>query len=128
MYLQYTPTDQTFIINCEQFPDLSKMSFPGKKTFHNMDRVVLEKRMKLLGSYMYELCQPNVVSTHHGLQDLLMTFLEQGDYDRVTGGPISSTVRFLYTQISKGLFTSFFLDKYFSKSVKVRYENYKKYA
>lgn len=58
-----------------------------------MDRAVLERRMKMLGSYMQELCQPNIIISHPGLQDLLMTFLEQGDYDRATGGPISSTVR-----------------------------------
>lgn len=58
-----------------------------------MDRAVLERRMKMLGSYMNELCHLNIVTTHHGLQDLLMTFLEQGDYDKATGGPISSTVK-----------------------------------
>lgn len=82
---------QLFML-CLQFPDLAKLAFPGKKTFHNMDRSVLERRMKMLGSYMHELCQPQVISSHHTLRELLMTFLEQGDYDRATGGPISSTV------------------------------------
>lgn len=55
-----------------------------------MDRAVLERRMKMLGYYMNELC--NVTSTHQGLKELLMTFLEQGEYDKANGGPISSTV------------------------------------
>lgn len=60
-----------------------------------MERSVLELRMRMLGSYMQELCQPNIVQTHHGLKDLLMNFLEQGEYDRATsGGPISNTVSF----------------------------------
>lgn len=58
-----------------------------------MDRSVLERRMKMLGNYMNEICQTNVLNSHHSLRDLLMTFLEQGEYDRATGGPISSTVR-----------------------------------
>lgn len=58
-----------------------------------MERSVLELRMRMLGSYMQELCQPNIIQTHHGLRDLLMNFLEQGEYDRATsGGPISNTV------------------------------------
>lgn len=57
-----------------------------------MDRSVLEKRMKMLGIYMNEICCPAVISSHNGLKQLLMTFLEQGEYDRATGGPISSTV------------------------------------
>lgn len=58
-----------------------------------MERHVLERRMRILGSYMQELCQAHVIVSHRGLKELLMTFLEQGDYDRATsGGPISHTV------------------------------------
>lgn len=57
-----------------------------------MDRAVLERRMKMLGIYMHEICDQKVLSTHDGLKTLLMTFLEQGEYDRATGGPISTTV------------------------------------
>ncbi|KAJ8952481.1 hypothetical protein NQ318_003276 [Aromia moschata] len=88
-----------------KFPDLSKLAFPGKKTFHNMDRSVLERRMKMLGYYMHELCQPHVISTHHTLKELLMTFLEQGEYDRATGGPISSTIDTLVNPLKSGMKT-----------------------
>lgn len=58
-----------------------------------MERSVLELRMRMLGSYMQELCQSHTIQTHHGLKELLTNFLEQGDYDRATsGGPISNTV------------------------------------
>ncbi|KAH1004594.1 sorting nexin-13 isoform X1 [Dendroctonus ponderosae] len=89
----------------EKYPDLSKIAFPGKKTFHNMERAVLERRMKMLGSYMAELCQNTVMNAHRGLRDLLMTFLEQGDYDRATGGPISATINTLVNPIKSGMKT-----------------------
>lgn len=57
-----------------------------------MDRAVLERRMKLLGNYMNNICDYKIIERHEGLRDLLMTFLEQGEYDRATGGPISATV------------------------------------
>lgn len=65
-----------------------------------MERSVLERRMRMLRYYLQQLCQSHVISTHTGLRDLLMAFLEQGDYDRATsGGPISNTVM-LYICIS----------------------------
>lgn len=77
----------------ERFPDLAKVAFPGKKTFHNMERAVLERRMKMLGLYMNEICREHIVNNHRGLKELLVAFLEQGEYDRATsGGPISHTV------------------------------------
>lgn len=48
---------------------------------------------------MNQVCDNKVISTHIGLRELLMTFLEQGDYDRATGGPISTTVCFLLTYV-----------------------------
>lgn len=79
----------------DKYPDLAKIAFPGKKTFHNMDRAVLERRKRMLGAYMQELCQPGVLATHSGLRCLLMRFLEQGEYDRAAlGGVVSNTVSF----------------------------------
>ncbi|KAG5894046.1 hypothetical protein JTB14_037890 [Gonioctena quinquepunctata] len=89
----------------EKYPDLAKITFPGKKTFHNMDRAVLERRMKMLGSYMNEICRSQVISNHQGLKILLMTFLEQGEYDRANGGPISSTIDTLVTPLKTGMKT-----------------------
>lgn len=77
----------------EKYLDLAKLTFPGKKTFHNMDRAVLEKRMKMLNSYLQIIVQPGVVSSHIGLMQLLLSFFEPGEYDKgVTGGQISRTI------------------------------------
>lgn len=58
-----------------------------------MDRVVLERRMKMLNTYMQEICRRTVMDSHIGLKPLLLTFVEQGEYDRATGGGhISHTV------------------------------------
>ncbi|XP_018577466.1 sorting nexin-13 isoform X2 [Anoplophora glabripennis] len=105
IYRRYSDFHDLYTKVKEKFPDLSKLTFPGKKTFHNMDRSVLERRMKMLGSYMHELCQSQVISSHHTLRELLMTFLEQGDYDRATGGPIASTIDSLVNPLKSGMKT-----------------------
>ncbi|KDR10032.1 Sorting nexin-13 [Zootermopsis nevadensis] len=77
----------------DKYGDLGKLTFPGKKTFHNMERTVLEKRMKMLNDYMQILLQSGVIDTHPRLQRMLLAFLEQGDYDKgVTGGQIARTL------------------------------------
>lgn len=77
----------------EKYYDLAKIPFPAKKAFHNMERTVLERRMLMLNAWLYQLTKPTVVDGHMGLQNLLLNFLEQGDYDKgVTGGQISRTV------------------------------------
>lgn len=68
----------------DKYGDLGKLTFPGKKTFHNMERAVLEKRMKMLNDYLQIVMQPGVVGSHPQLRELLAAFLEQGDYG--TGG------------------------------------------
>ncbi|XP_026279783.1 sorting nexin-13 [Frankliniella occidentalis] len=76
----------------EKYVDLAKLTFPGKKTFHNMDRAVLEKRMRMLNSYLQIIVQPGVVSSHIGLLQLLVSFFEPAEYDKgETGGQISRT-------------------------------------
>uniref|UniRef100_A0A1Y1KDV6 Sorting nexin-13 n=1 Tax=Photinus pyralis TaxID=7054 RepID=A0A1Y1KDV6_PHOPY len=90
----------------EKYPDLSKIPFPGKKTFHNMERSVLERRMRMLGFYLQQLCQTHVLSSHHGLRNLLMAFSEQGEYDRATsGGPISHTIDTIVNPLKSGMKT-----------------------
>lgn len=105
IYRRYSDFHDLYTKVKEKYPDLSKLPFPGKKTFHNMERSVLERRMKMLGHYMKELCRPDVTSSHPSLKDLLMTFLEQGEYDRATGGPISATINTLVNPIKSGMKT-----------------------
>jgi len=77
----------------EKYYDLAKIPFPAKKAFHNMERTVLERRMLMLNAWLCQLTKPAIMDGHMGLQNLLLAFLEQGDYDKgVTGGQISRTV------------------------------------
>lgn len=79
----------------EKYYDLAKLPFPAKKAFHNMERTVLERRMAMLNAWLNRLTKPAITDGHMGLQNLLLGFLEQGDYDKgVTGGHISKTVSF----------------------------------
>ncbi|KYM75577.1 Sorting nexin-13 [Atta colombica] len=77
----------------EKYYDLAKIPFPAKKAFHNMERTVLERRMLMLNAWLCQLTKPAIMDGHMGLQNLLLAFLEQGDYDKgVTGGQISRTI------------------------------------
>ncbi|XP_067006541.2 sorting nexin-13 [Anabrus simplex] len=88
----------------EKYGDLGKLTFPGKKTFHNMERAVLEKRMKMLNDYLQILLQAGVMETHPNLQGMVLAFLEQGDYDRgVTGGQISRTIDTLVNPLKSSM-------------------------
>ncbi|EZA62302.1 Sorting nexin-13 [Ooceraea biroi] len=84
------PSDE---VDADKYFDLAKIPFPAKKTFHNMERTVLEKRMVMLNVWLCQLTKPAIMDGHMGLQNLLLAFLEQGDYDKgVTGGQISRTI------------------------------------
>lgn len=74
-----------------QFPNLSQIPFPGKKTFNNMDRTVLEKRMKMLNSYM-QIVLHLENKAYSALHDMLATFLEP-EFDKSgPGGHFARTV------------------------------------
>lgn len=76
----------------EKFVDLSKLAFPGKKTFQNMDRKVLERRMRMLNEYLQAVLLSSVLASHPSLQSMLLSFFEPGEYDKgVSGGHISKT-------------------------------------
>ncbi|XP_066586117.1 sorting nexin-13-like [Prorops nasuta] len=84
----------------EKYYDLAKIPFPAKKAFHNMERAVLERRMLMLNGWLYQLTKPAIVDGHLGLQNLLLSFLEQGDYDKgVPGGNIAKTMHILVNPI-----------------------------
>ncbi|XP_046396118.1 sorting nexin-13-like [Ischnura elegans] len=79
----------------DRFDDLAKLTFPGKRTFHNMERWVLERRMKMLNDYLQILLQAGVIDKHPSLRELLLAFFEQGDYDRGRSGVAPAVVRTL---------------------------------
>uniref|UniRef100_A0A0A9ZF17 Sorting nexin-13 n=2 Tax=Lygus hesperus TaxID=30085 RepID=A0A0A9ZF17_LYGHE len=64
----------------EKFPELSKLSFPGKKTFGNMERKTLERRMMHLNIYLRSLFNPGVLASKPGLIPILLYFLGPTDY------------------------------------------------
>uniref|UniRef100_A0A1B6BYU1 Sorting nexin-13 n=1 Tax=Clastoptera arizonana TaxID=38151 RepID=A0A1B6BYU1_9HEMI len=77
----------------EKYPDLNNLKFPGKKTFHNMDRKVLEERMKMLNNYLQMILQNNVLVSHPNLLNLLLLFFESGDYDKgLSYGQLTKTI------------------------------------
>ncbi|KAK6618548.1 hypothetical protein RUM43_012939 [Polyplax serrata] len=74
----------------DTYVTLGKLTFPGKKTFHNMERATLEKRMKMLNDYLQVLLQSVESENYPKLQSMLLAFLESGEYDKTTG-PFAKT-------------------------------------
>uniref|UniRef100_A0A914N6X4 Sorting nexin-13 n=1 Tax=Meloidogyne incognita TaxID=6306 RepID=A0A914N6X4_MELIC len=64
----------------QKFPNLNALSFPGKKTFNNLDRAFLEKRCYALNQYINYILQPTVLSENPGLENLIFEFLSQKNY------------------------------------------------
>lgn len=58
------------------------MSFPAKKTFHNADRRVLEKRMMMLNQFIHNLLKSSTVANYPGVQTMVEQFLEQRPEDK----------------------------------------------
>jgi len=58
-----------------QFPSLEKIPFPGKKTFGNLERNIVQKRQKMLSVYLQEILSSSKSSSYPGLGELLLEFL-----------------------------------------------------
>ncbi|BES92879.1 Sorting nexin C terminal [Nesidiocoris tenuis] len=78
----------------EKFPELSKLSFPAKKTFGNMERKTLERRMMHLNNYLRSLFTPGVLASKPGLIPILLYFLGPTDYRQTSN--FSSTLDSLF--------------------------------
>jgi sorting nexin-13 len=64
-----------------QFPQLAELgSFPGKKTFNNLNAEFLDKRKRALNTYMQNLLHPEVISQNTGLDMVLHNFVTQKDF------------------------------------------------
>ncbi|XP_025424550.1 sorting nexin-13 [Sipha flava] len=66
----------------DRYPELGKLSFPAKKTFHNADRRVLEKRMMMLNQFIHNLLKSSTVVNYPGIQTMVEQFLEQRPEDK----------------------------------------------
>lgn len=62
------------IVN-QQFPQLEKIPFPGKKTFGNLERNLVQKRQKMLSSYLQELLSDAKLPSYSGLGEQVYNFL-----------------------------------------------------
>ncbi|XP_033337344.1 sorting nexin-13 isoform X1 [Megalopta genalis] len=106
IYRRYSDFHDLYQKIKEKYYDLAKIPFPAKKAFHNMERTVLERRMLMLNAWLHQLTKPAIVDGHMGLQNLLLNFLEQGDYDKgVTGGQISRTIDSLMNPLKTSMKT-----------------------
>ncbi|VDN22877.1 unnamed protein product, partial [Cylicostephanus goldi] len=71
-------TLHTFII--QKYPKLVNLSFPGKKTFNNLDAHFLEKRTKALNLFMDCVLQPSMFDSYPELESMMFDFLSQKEY------------------------------------------------
>lgn len=76
----------------DKFNDLGKLTFPAKKTFHNMDRSVLEFRMKMLNEYLEVLMHSGMLMARPELKSILLNFVEPGEYDKSFNGQVTKTL------------------------------------
>ncbi|KAI1721683.1 mitochondrial inner membrane protein [Ditylenchus destructor] len=63
-----------------KFMNLKNLSFPGKKTFNNLDQMFLERRCKALNEYMKCILQPQLIANNPGLEAEIFDFLSQKCY------------------------------------------------
>ncbi|KAK5971431.1 Sorting NeXin, partial [Trichostrongylus colubriformis] len=71
-------TLHAFIVH--KYPKLANLSFPGKKTFNNLDAHFLEKRTKALNLFLECVLQPAMLETYPELDGILFDFLSQKEY------------------------------------------------
>ncbi|XP_077554623.1 sorting nexin-13-like [Haemaphysalis longicornis] len=82
VFRRYSDFDDFHILVLEKFPKLSRLPFPGKKTFNNLSRHFLEQRRGQLNSFLQQILQPEVLAAHTGLRDMALHFLEPGTYEK----------------------------------------------
>ncbi|PIC31212.1 hypothetical protein B9Z55_011982 [Caenorhabditis nigoni] len=64
----------------QKFPKLATLSFPGKKTFNNLDSQFLEKRTKALNLYLTCVLQPSLLRNYPDMDRHVFDFLSQKKY------------------------------------------------
>uniref|UniRef100_A0AC35GKM0 Sorting nexin-13 n=1 Tax=Panagrolaimus sp. PS1159 TaxID=55785 RepID=A0AC35GKM0_9BILA len=63
-----------------KYRKLRNLSFPGKKTFNNLDQHFLDRRCKALNEYMTCITQPQNINANPGLESDIYSFLSQKKY------------------------------------------------
>uniref|UniRef100_A0A6M2DLF5 Putative sorting nexin-13-like isoform x1 n=1 Tax=Xenopsylla cheopis TaxID=163159 RepID=A0A6M2DLF5_XENCH len=98
----------------KKYPDLSKLPFPAKRAFHNMDRTVLEHRKTVLNTFISALCEHARRIKHHtltqrvyyydGLLEMLIEFCEPQAYDKqVAKGAMIRTIDTIVSPLRSGM-------------------------
>lgn len=64
----------------QKFPKLATLSFPGKKTFNNLDTQFLEKRTQALNLYLSCILQPSILRNYRDMDRHVFDFLSQKKY------------------------------------------------
>jgi sorting nexin-13 len=63
-----------------KYRKLRNLSFPGKKSFNNLDQHFLDRRCKALNEYMTCITQPQNINANPGLESDIYSFLSQKKY------------------------------------------------
>ncbi|KAG0438487.1 hypothetical protein HPB47_016994 [Ixodes persulcatus] len=82
VYRRYSDFDDFHILILEKFPKLSKLPFPGKKTFNNLSDQFLEQRQLQLNEFLQRILHTDVLSANRGLREMMLHFLEPGLYEK----------------------------------------------
>ncbi|EEC04650.1 sorting nexin, putative [Ixodes scapularis] len=82
VFRRYSDFDDFHILILEKFPKLSKLPFPGKKTFNNLSRQFLEQRRSQLNEFLQRILHVDVLSVNRGLREMMLHFLEPGLYEK----------------------------------------------
>ncbi|KAE9555497.1 hypothetical protein FO519_001265 [Halicephalobus sp. NKZ332] len=88
-----------------RYKKLRNLSFPGKKTFNNLDQHFLERRCKALNSYMACILQPNVLQANRGLEADIFDFLSQKKYTGNQNGFPKKLMNAMFDPIMSGVKT-----------------------
>ncbi|XP_064455979.1 sorting nexin-13-like isoform X2 [Ornithodoros turicata] len=81
-YRRYSDFDDFHIALLEKFPKLSRLPFPGKKTFNNLSHQFLDQRKDQLNKFLKSVLDREVISAHPGLCEMALNFLQPGPYER----------------------------------------------
>lgn len=81
-YRRYSDFDDFHIAMLEKFPKLSRLLFPGKKTFNNLSHQFLEQRKEQLNRFLKRVLNPEILSAHPGLCEMALNFLQPGPYEK----------------------------------------------
>uniref|UniRef100_A0AC34Q640 Sorting nexin 13 n=1 Tax=Panagrolaimus sp. JU765 TaxID=591449 RepID=A0AC34Q640_9BILA len=86
-----------------KYRKLQNLSFPGKKTFNNLDQHFLERRCRALNAYMSCILQPSVLRANNGLEADIINFLSQKKYTGSQNGISKKFMNAMFDPIVNGV-------------------------